>query len=87
MILRIGLLLLILPLVVMMGSYFTELSAVNACLSAGGSYDYFNGVCDQTLTHAYSPFMERNPLLVNGGMLLSVLGLFLCLAGLYTRAR
>lgn len=87
MILRIGLLLLILPGVVMMTSYFSELSAVNTCLSDGGSFDYFNSVCDQTQTHAYSPFMERNPLLVNGGMLLSVLGLFFCLAGLYTRAR
>ncbi|MDI3326164.1 hypothetical protein QKW35_17425 [Pontibacterium granulatum] len=85
--LRIGLLLLIVPGVVMMGLYLNELSAVKECLGAGGSYDYVNAVCDQTQTHAFSPFMVRNPLLVNGGMLLSVVGLFCCLAGLYTRAR
>lgn len=87
MILRIGLFLLIVPGVVMMAFYLNELSAVKECLAAGGSFDYINTVCDQAQKHPFSPFMVRNPLLVNGGMLLSVVGLFFCLAGLYTRAR
>lgn len=87
MILRIGLFLLIVPGVVMMAFYLNELSVVKECLSAGGSYDYLNAVCDQAQKHPFSPFMVRNPLLVNGGMLLSVVGLFCCLAGLYSRAR
>lgn len=85
--LRLGLILLIVPGVVMMAAYLNELSAVQACLDAGGSFDYVQSVCDHTQSHAVVPFMVRQPLLVNGGMLLSVVGLFMCLAGLYTRAR
>ncbi len=87
MILRIGLVLLIVPGVIMMAGYMNELSAVNACIEAGGSFDYTNALCDQSQKHPFIPYMARNPLLVNGGMLLSVVGLFFCLAGLYTRAR
>ncbi|MGB0466028.1 MAG: hypothetical protein ACPGF7_00685 [Pontibacterium sp.] len=87
MILRIGLLLLIVPGLLMMAVYFNELSAVNACLETGGSYNYSQSLCDASQTQPFVPFMMRNPLLVNGGMLLSVVGLFFCLAGLYSRAR
>lgn len=87
MILRIGLILLILPGVVMMAAYFNELNDMQACLSAGGSFNYTEMVCDQSNNHPVIPFSVRHPMLVNGGMLLSVVGLFFCLAGLYTRRR
>lgn len=87
MILRIGLILLILPGVVMMAAYFNELNDMQACLSAGGSFNYAEAVCDHSNNHPVIPFSVRHPTLVNGGMLLSVVGLFFCLAGLYTRRR
>ncbi|GGO77269.1 hypothetical protein GCM10011348_06400 [Marinobacterium nitratireducens] len=83
--LRIGLLLLVLPGLVMMGAYMFEQSAVDACLDGGGSWNYDAGACDSTGNHPFVPFSARHPLLVNGGMLLSVVGLLFCLAGLYRR--
>lgn len=83
--LRIGLLLLILPGILLMGSYLYELSQVDACLEGGGSWNYPEAFCDREARHPFVPFMVRHPLLVNGGMLLSVLGLLLCMAGLYRR--
>ena len=83
--LRIGLLLLILPGVLLMGGYLYELSQVDACLETGGSWNYLEAFCDRKVQHPFVPFMVRHPLLVNGGMLLSVLGLLLCMAGLYRR--
>lgn len=83
--LRIGLLLLTLPGVLLMGSYFYELSQVDACLDSGGSWNYLEARCDRAKEYPFVPYMARHPLLVNGGMLLSVLGLLLCLAGLYRR--
>jgi len=85
--LKLGLLLLILPGVVLMAVFWNELSAVNACLSAGGSFDYINQLCDKQVNQPFIPFAERNPLLVNITMLMSTLGLFICLFGLYVKAR
>ncbi len=85
MMLRLGLVLLLVPGLLLMGTYLTELSAVEACLDAGGSYNYRLGACDQAASHPYSSFLQRHMLLVNGGMLLSVVGLFCCLVGLYSR--
>jgi len=85
--LKLGLLLLILPGVVLMAVFWNELSAVNACLSAGGSFDYINQLCDKQANQPFIPFAERNPLLVNITMLMSTLGLFICLFGLYVKAR
>jgi len=84
--LKLGLLLLIVPGLVMMTGYMMEQSDVDACIAAGGSFDYLTLACDMEATHPFVPFMVRHPWLVNGGMLLSVVGLFCCLFGLYVRA-
>jgi len=41
-------------------------------------------MCDQQ-SHPFIPLMARKPLLVNGGMLLSCLGLLITIVGLYRR--
>lgn len=83
--LKTGLLLLILPGVLLMGGYLYDLSLVEGCVDGGGSWDYQAERCDTERQHPFVPFMARHPLLVNGGMLLSVVGLLLCIAGLYRR--
>ncbi len=85
--LKIGLLLLIVPPLTLMGLYFWELSDVRECtLIQGGYWDYLDGVCRDT-SQPFVPWVERQPLLVNGGMLLSVVGLVTCMAGLYVKRR
>lgn len=83
---RLGLLLLILPLVVLMGVFFWELNDVRACQLYGGHWNYLASVCHDT-PQPFVPWVERMPLLVNGGMLVSVLGLVLCIVGLYQKRR
>jgi hypothetical protein len=83
--LKLGLMLLLAPAIAMMSGYMLEQSEINACLDAGGSYDYTAEACDPVSHHAFVPFSMRFPLLVNGGMLLSMAGLLLCLGGLYRR--
>ena len=85
--LRLGLLLLTLPILVLMGLYFWELSSVRECtLIQDGYWDYLDGVCRST-PRPFVPWVERQPWLVNGGMLLSVAGVVLCMAGLYVKRR
>lgn len=83
---RLGLLLLMLPLFVLMGVYFWELNDVRECQLGGGHWNYLAGVC-RDVPQPFVPWVERMPLLVNGGMLLSVLGLVLCMVGLYQKRR
>ncbi|MYL23278.1 hypothetical protein [Vreelandella massiliensis] len=83
---RLGLLLLILPLFVLMGVYFWELNDVRECQLGGGHWDYLANVC-RDAPQPFVPWVERMPLLVNGGLLLSVLGLVLCMVGLYQKRR
>ncbi|MGY4877029.1 hypothetical protein ACLUEY_03975 [Vreelandella aquamarina] len=83
---RLGLLLLILPLMVLMGVYFWELNDVRACQLEGGHWNYLLEACRET-PQPFVPWVERAPLLVNGGMLVSVLGLALCMFGLYQKRR
>ena len=85
--LRLGLLLLVLPGIVLMAVFWNELSAVNDCLSSGGSFDYLNQLCDKQINHDFIPFSSRNPLLLNITMLASAAGFFMCLFGLYVKAR
>lgn len=83
--LRFGLLLLIIPCLLLMGTYMYEQSTVDMCLDMGGSFNYELLVCDHENSHPFMPYMVRHPLFVNGGMLLSVIGLFFCIIGLYKR--
>lgn len=82
--LRIGLLLLILPAVLLMGIFFYEQMQISDCVADGGHWDYLQAVCDQQ-PHPFVPLMVRKPGLVNGGMLLSCLGLVMAIMGLYRR--
>lgn len=84
--LRLGLLLLVVPVIVLMGVYFWELSDVRECALSGGHWDYLAGVCRDT-PQPFVSWLDRHPWLVNGGMLLSVLGLMLCMIGLYVKRR
>ena len=85
--LRIGLILLILPAVALMALFFIDQSAVDACLDQGGSYNYDLGECDLQQEHPFKPLLVRHPLLINGSMLVSVIGLCMCMKGLLWRPR
>ena len=66
--LRMGLILLIFPMVVLIGGYFSEMSEVNACIRERGSFDYLRMQCDLNAKHPFIPYFQRHPLLVNGSM-------------------
>ncbi|MGH1462872.1 MAG: hypothetical protein ACRBB6_12635 [Neptuniibacter sp.] len=85
--LRLGLILLILPSVALMLLYFMDQATVDACLDQGGSYNYQDAVCDLTDNHPFVPLIARYPLLINGAMLLSVIGLLMCMKGLLWKPR
>ena len=85
MILRIGLLLLIVPPGIILGAYFSELSTVNECIRAQGSYDYLREMCDMNAKHPFISYFSRNPIFVNTAMSLSVVGVILCALGLYKK--
>lgn len=84
--LRLGLLLLIVPILVLMGVYFWELGDVRECTLSGGYWDYLEGGCRDT-PQPFASWLDRHPWLVNGGMLLSVAGVALSMVGLYTKRR
>jgi len=81
--LKLGLLLLCAPSVLLMGAYMFEQNDIEACIASGGSWEYVQGLCDTHNSHDFVPFMVRYPVLVNGGMLLSILGCLLTIAALY----
>lgn len=84
--LRTGLVLLILPVFALLGLYFLELGDVRDCVLDGGHWDYLDGVCRDT-PQPFVPWVVRAPWLVNGSLALSMLGLGLTMAGLYSRKR
>lgn len=85
--LRLGLILLILPSIALMVIFYMDQSAVDACLDLGGSYNYDLSECDQNKQHPFKPLMARRPILINGAMLVSVVGLMMCMKGLLWRPR
>lgn len=80
----IGLALMVIPSLAMMGAYWSELNEVQACMANNQGFDYRTGQCITGNT-LFVPFSVRHPLLVNSGIILSMLGLFACLIGLYRR--
>lgn len=80
----IGLVLMIVPSLVMMGAYWSELGEAQACIAAKQGFDYRTGECIVG-NSIFVPFSTRHPLLVNSGIILSMLGLVACLVGLYRR--
>lgn len=85
--LRVGLILLILPSLALMLVFFMDQSAVDACLDQGGSFNYKEDVCDMHEQHPFVPLIARHPLLINGTMLVSVIGLLMCMKGLLWKQR
>lgn len=83
---KLGLLLLVLPVCVLMGIYFWELSDIRECQLDGGHWDYIESTCSDS-PQPFVSWLERYPLLVNGGMLLSVVGMVMCMVGLYVKRR
>lgn len=83
---RLGLALLILPIVLLLGVYFVELGDVRACLLDGGHWDYLAGTC-RDAPQPFVSWLERAPWLVNGGLALSVVGLAMTMSGLYLKRR
>lgn len=81
--LKLGLALLILPAIAMMAGYMVEQNQVEACIQGGGVWHWAAETCESSGKYPFVSFMQRNPLLVNGGMLLVVLGLLMTLVGLY----
>lgn len=86
MMLRLGLCLLILPVVALLLLFFIEQARVDDCLAMGGSYDYLKAVCDLQTSHPFVPLMARFGTWINLAMLLSCLGLVLSVLGLYKKA-
>lgn len=83
MLLKLGLSLLILPLLVLMGSWGMEYAEVSSCIYEGGSYDYLLGECLHNQQGIFVTFSERYPLLVSTSLWASCAGLVLTIVGLY----
>lgn len=81
--LKLGLFLLIAPAVALMAGYMYEQNQIEVCLQGGGVWNWAAESCEASGKYPFVPFMMRYPLLVNGGMLLVVLGLLITLVGLY----
>lgn len=85
--LRFGLILLILPALALMSAFMMEQNQIRECLAQPGVWDYSMSICESEGKFPFIPFMARFPLWVNGGMLVSVLGLLLTIVGLYRPSR
>ena len=83
MLLKLGLSLLILPLLILMGTWGMEYADVSSCIYEGGSYDYLLGECLINQQGIFVPFAERHPLLVSTSLWASCAGLVFTLVGLY----
>ncbi|HSG03733.1 MAG TPA: hypothetical protein VLA39_08400 [Marinobacterium sp.] len=81
--LKLGLTLLIVPAVALMAGYMYEQNQIEACVQAGGIWNWAAERCEASGDYPFVPFMTRYPYLVNGGMTLVVMGLLVTLVGLY----
>ncbi len=63
-----------LPAILLLSLYGWELSIVNDCMDLGLSYDFQQEICVEGKQAIHTPFYARHTLLVNGMLLLSVLG-------------
>ena len=83
MLLKLGLSLLVLPLLILMGAWGIEYAEVSSCIYEVGSYDYLLGECLINQQGIFVPFAERHPLLVSTSLWASCAGLVFTLVGLY----
>ncbi len=75
--LRWGMILLFLPSIMLVTLYMIEAQNVARCIQESGSWNYLQGFCDQASQHEFVSYMSRHGFWVNGGMLLSIVGLFM----------
>ena len=54
----------------------SEFVAVDACLDAGGSFNYVVGACDFQQSHPYAPFVGHSPWLLLVAGAVAIGGLF-----------
>ncbi len=80
--LRWGALLMTIPLCLLVGLYTLEVQDVVQCEASGGVYDFVNGICDPTGNAPFVSFAARHPWLVNGAMVVALLGTFLTVWGM-----
>lgn len=83
MLLKLGLGLLILPLMVLMGAWGMEYADVSSCIYEGGSYDYLLNECLMDQQGIFVTFAERHPLLVSTSLWASCAGLVFTVVALY----
>lgn len=83
MLLKLGLTLLVAPLILLMGAWGIEYGEVSSCIHLGGSYDYLLGECLMDQRGVFVPFAERYPLLVSTSLWASCAGLIFSVVGLY----
>ncbi|MBY5924780.1 MULTISPECIES: hypothetical protein [unclassified Halomonas] len=84
---RLGLLLLVLPILLLLGFYFAEWGDIRQCeMIDQEHWNYLTGQCSESPS-PFVPWIVRSPWLVNGGLLVSVIGLGCCMVGLYRRRR
>ena len=79
--LRAGSVLFALPGVILLIFYGIEMSAMTDCLQSGKHFDFVNQVCAET-EQPIVTFYQRHTLVVNLGMLVSVIGMFAMVWGM-----
>jgi hypothetical protein len=84
---RIGILLIIAPLLALGFHYFSELITVHRCLQAGGSFDYTTMSCGFTDHYEYIPYSVRYRWNLNIALGVSLFGLLLSVVGGAKRRR
>jgi hypothetical protein len=78
---RLGLVLIILPLLLLGFHYTSELILANQCLDAGGSFNYSTMSCSFTEQWDYVPYSVRHRWNLNIALGFSLLGLVITVLG------
>lgn len=78
---RIGIVLILAPLLVLGLHYASELILVDECLDAGGSFNYSTMSCSFTAQWDYIPYSVRHRWNLNIALGISLLGLVVTLLG------
>ncbi len=74
-----------LPAILLLSLYGWELSTVNDCIDQGLSYSFELSTCIEGKQDVSSPFYARYTFLVNGMLLLSVVGSIMMTAAMIQR--
>lgn len=82
---RIGLVLIITPLLVLGIHYTNELLIVGQCVDAGGTFNYTTMSCSFTENASYIPYSQRYRWSLNIALGISLLGVVLTVVGSHGR--